>query len=154
MTTPTPAPLNLTLSRSSGFTQDLLVRSAGSGQPLRLRGYRFYAQLWAMDRSLHYLDLEVPVVEASGGTLLLQLRSAVSQGILTETNALSGGDAEQTGTPPELSGGAADTSFSAAPLSGGRAWMGVLPPLSRWDLLRVNGGNRRVWLRGVATLVA
>lgn len=155
MTTPSPDELNLTISRESGFLQDLQLRCHGGSSPVQLQGYQHLAQLWALDRSIHYLDLEVPVVDEGDGRVTLQLREAVSQGILTDATDITGGDATATGDPPELSGGVAATIFSSEPLRGGRAWTGVLPTTSRWDLLQINpSGRRLVLLRGIATLVA
>jgi hypothetical protein len=155
MTTPAPAIRNVTISRSSGFLQDIQLRCDGGSAAALLRGYRFLAQLWALDRSTRYLDLDVPVVDSNDGQLTLQLRSAVARGILTSTVVISGGDASETGAPPELSGGSASTVFADEALSGGGAWVGVLPTVTRWDLLQINPSDKRmVLLRGTATLTA
>ena len=154
MTTPSPAVLNLTISRESGFLQDLQLRCAGGSVPVQLEGYQYLAQLWSLDRATHYLDLEVPVINGGDGSAVLQLRQAVAQGIVTDTTDISGGDAAATGDPPELSGGAAPTVFTGEGLRGGRAWMGLLAETTRWDLLQINpSGKRTVLLRGIATLV-
>lgn len=151
MTTPTPATLDITISRQTGFLQDLLLRCADS--PQHLLGYRFAAQLWSVDGALKYLDLAIPMVVTPGGIIRLLLTQAVAEGIVTVDEAITGGDAAETGGAPELSGGDAAAAYAPEPLSGGRAWMGVLPELSRWDLLQRNpGGRLQLLLRGTATL--
>jgi hypothetical protein len=154
MTTPSPATFDLTISRGSGFLQDIQLRCDGGSTAVKLQGYRYLAQLWALDRSTHYLNLEVPVVNSGDGGLTLQLTSAVARGILTSDEPISGGDADETGDPPALSGGSAATVFATEPLSGGAAWIGLLPEVTRWDLLQINPSEKRmVLLRGTATLV-
>jgi hypothetical protein len=154
MTTPAPAELNITISRESGFQQDLELRCDGGGSAQHLRGYRFAAQLWSLDRSERYLSLEVPPLWTPGGRLRLLLSQAVAQGIVDDLNTVSGGDAAETGAAPELGGGDAATVFSDEPLCGGGAWIGVLPDVSRWDLLQVNPSHQQlILLRGIATLV-
>lgn len=153
MGTLTPATLDITISRASGFQQDLALRCAGGA--VELQGYRFAAQLWSLDGATKYLDLAIPMLWTAGGQLRLLLSQAVAEGIVTETEAISGGDAAETADPPELSGGDAAVVFAEPPLSGGRAWMGVLPELSRWDLLQRNpAGQLQLLLRGTATLVS
>jgi hypothetical protein len=155
MTTPSPATFDLPISRDSGFLQDIQLRCHGGSAAVMLQGYRYLAQLWALDRSTHYLDLEVPVVDGGNGGLTLQLTSAVARGILTSDEPISGGNADETGDPPPLSGGSAATVFSSEPLSGGAAWIGLLPDVTHWDLLQINPSEKRmVLLRGIATLVA
>lgn len=155
MSTPAPAGLNLTISRQSGFLQDIQLRCSGGANAVALNGFTFWAQLWANDRSVKYVDLSVPITASSTGELLVQMTAAVAQGILTDTVDISGGDAAETGDPPALSGDDAAVVYSDPPLSGGRAWMGVLPESTAWDLLqRSPGGQLQVLLRGSATLVA
>lgn len=154
MTTPAPADLNLTISRQSGFLQDIQLRCDGGTAAVNLQGMTLWAQLWDEDRSVKYVDLTVPITASATGELVVQMTTAVSQGILTDTTAISGGDADGTGDPPELSGGEAPTVFEDPALSGARAWMGVLPDQTAWDLLlRQPGGQLKVLLRGGATLV-
>ena len=154
MTTPSPATLNLTISRASGFLQDLQLRCDGGSRAVVLQGMAFWAQLWAVDRSVKYVDLAIPVLQQDDGQLSLLMSAAVSQGILTDTEDISGGTAPVTGDPPELSGGEAATVFATEALSGARAWMGVLPDLTVWDLLcRRTDGTLHTLLRGSATLV-
>lgn len=155
MSTPAPATLNLTISRQSGFLQDIQLRCGGGTAAVALNGTALWAQLWALDRSIKYVDLSVPITASATGELLVQMTAAVAQGILTNTTDISGGDATETGDPPALSGDDAAVIYSNPPLSGGRAWIGVLPETTAWDLLQRNpSGRLQVLLRGSATLTA
>lgn len=153
MTTPAPAELNLTISRQSGFLQDIQLRCDDGQSVAALLGYRFWAQLWDQDRSVKYVDLSVPVVAAANGDLVLEMTEAVAQGILTGAEVISGGSAAATGGPPELSGDDAAVVYTGDVLSGGRAWIGLLPESTAWDLLmETSGGQLQVLLRGTASL--
>lgn len=155
MSTPAPATRNLTISRQSGFLQDIQLRCDGGAAAVALNGTTLWAQLWANDRSVKYVDLAVPIIASASGELLVQMTAAVAQGILTDTTDISGGDAAETGDPPVLSGDDAAVVYGDPPLSGGRAWMGMLPETTAWDLLqRTPGGRLQVLLRGSATLTA
>ena len=153
MTTPTPAELDIEISRSSGFQQGLQIRCQGGTSAVDLRGYRFYAQLWNADGTVRYLSLEVPFVVIEDGLLQLLLRDAVTSGLLTGDDVLSGGAAGFDDPAPLLSGGTAPS--TGVPISGGRAFSLVMPSVTRWDLLMVQpSGRLQTLLRGIATLVA
>lgn len=152
MSTPAPAVLNLTLSRTTGFSQDLQLRCDDGAAAVVLGGHAFYAQLWSLDRVIRYVDLEVPITDAGEGRLTLLLSQAVAQG-LADTTPITGGEAELDVEATLLEGGEAGTAYAEEGLSGGRAFIGSLPPLVRWDLLMVSAdGHRLLLLRGTATL--
>lgn len=155
MTTPTPATLNLTISRQSGFLQDIQLRCDGGAAAVNLLGTTLWAQLWDPNRSTKYVDLAVPITATATGELIVQMTAAVARGIVTDATAIDGGTAAITGNPPELSAGDAAVVYAAEVLSGGGAWLGVLPDSTVWDLLQRNpAGRLQVLLRGTAALVA
>ena len=70
-----PGTYNFTLQRRADYNLILEFRDGGD-QPLDLRGYDFYAQVWDAARTVKYADFEITRSNVPEGKIEISLTSA------------------------------------------------------------------------------